>query len=313
MPSRRPSVRRSNRPRRRRPRRPVYPPRPPAAAPHGTGAGRARRAGYRRHGAGRAAARPGAGAVAAHHLQHARTAGLDLAQGRAHRRRRTGQASCRARSQEPAGRRAGAARHRASLLRRVRLVGFGCGPQDARPRFAVVERRQDARARQAGAPELGQWPGPRLRARGRHRRTVHVLHQAERREQDRQGDHAVSLGADRAPRPAQGRGHLCAARRPLRRLQRQPQGIRLQRLQGQQAAEDREHRRLGRHHRQVLDGRAHSRPEEQGRRHAQGHRRRRRRPRKYQVDYVGHGIAIAPGAIGQHAKAISSPAPRSCA
>ena len=134
----------------------------------------------------------------------------------------------------------------------------------------AVDRRPDhGGAGQAGAAHLGQRPGPGLRARHRHRRILHVRRQAERREQVRQAGDPVSLEPCRALRPARGRGHLHPARRAVWRLQRQPEGVQLLRLQGRQAAEDHHHRRLARHYRQILDGDPGARPEGEGRRHDQ--------------------------------------------
>ena len=147
------------------------------AQPDGRAAGTGRPADRARHArrrsrARRPARRPAdrepqrsARALAARDLRHARADRLDRAQGRAHRRRAARQVSRGARSQERSGAGAVAGRQRASLLRRVRLVGVGSGDKGAGAGHAVDRRQDHGRARQAGAAHLGQWPGPDLRAR----------------------------------------------------------------------------------------------------------------------------------------------------
>ena len=73
-----------------------------------------------------------------------------------------------------------------------------------------------------------------------------------------------------------------------------------------------DHRRLGRHHRQVLDGDPGARPEEQGRRHDQGDRCAAPTS-STRSTMSAPGVTVAPGASAQLPMRSCSPAPRSCA
>ena len=68
---------------------------------------------------------------------------------------------------------------------------------------ALASRSRCADPANAGDAQLRQRPGPRLPSPDRRRRPLYVHHHGQRREQVGQGDHARSLCARRASRPAE--------------------------------------------------------------------------------------------------------------
>ena len=254
------------------------PDRPGSAAPAGHRCRPVRRAARsaRPHARRRAAGQP------APSRRHAEPQGLDRPEGRAHRRSGAGQVPRDGRSQERQRRAVLALRRAAPLLRRIRLGGGQRRRSGhARPgyRLAGGERRGPDAVR-AGDAGLGQWARARLPPHDCGRCQLPVHGHRRGGEQVRRRGHPAPLCADLAPRHAEGRGLLHPARGPDRRarrqgaarveLQRRAQGRRDQDLQADDG-------RLARHHRQVLGGCPHPRPQgglrRQARRHQAGQQR----------------------------------------
>jgi hypothetical protein len=135
----------------------------------------------------------------------------------------------------------------------------GFGNTGAERNDGVDRLRRKADAVDARDPDLGQRTGSDLQAQDRARRRLHVHDHRHGRKQYRRSGDALSLRG-RGPRGrTQARGELDPARRPGRRIGRHLAGrnlFRHARPRGK-GTQIRKHRRLARHHRQVLDGHHH--------------------------------------------------------
>ena len=203
----------------------------------------------------------GLAARADHDRQHRR---LDRAQGRPHRRRLAGEVPRDRRSQIAADRPAVALGQPRPVLRRVRL------DRRRRRKSEAAGRRHAVDARGLGPPHrqppgdarLRQWRRPHVPPHHCGRQQIPVHRQGRGHQQGRQAGLALSLRIDLAPRHAQDRRLLHPARGPGRlSRQRGPAGIHLQedgRPQAERGGGEvgrlQRHRRLARHHRQILGG-----------------------------------------------------------
>ena len=241
--------------------------------------------------------RRGAGGRAARGDRHAEPRRLDRPQGRPTRRSRAQGLSRDHRQEEPADPPLFSERRAQRLFCRDR-VRQRERRQNPQSRNHLDGRRQDADPGPAGDADLGQRRGPRLQARHRGRRQVHVHDHRLGRQFQRRDRQAAALWPRPAPRDAPGR-RLFGAARGIRRRHRRP-GARADLRQHRQGhRQGRElHRRWGmaRLHRQILGLGAHSRADRADRGALHGERRRASRR------------TIRPTSSGR--KRPSTPAPR---
>ncbi len=178
-------------------------------------------------------------------------------------------------------------------------------------RWTASGRR--SHSRKSGDADLRQRRGPRLHARDRGRRQVHVHGDRQGREQERQAGVArpYALILRRGTPPVM---RLFRAARGLRRRHRQQlrsgSHLRQDRQGDRRGPADEGRRRLARLHRQILGLRHHPRPEPAGRRALLGERPAGAAGLSVRLRRAGR--STSPPAPRPRSRRASSPAPRRC-